>query len=316
MERLRGLRPAQSLAREQLPEIVFSDDDKKEEDGDGDKTPQMDKGKGRAIESPVQMSPTPLPPTSSARKASMDPLPPRPPTPILLAGIAFSPAALSALLKRAQQELPLRAVRLPIIGEYKDCFTGEEFVNWLQKGVEAFGDSYELAEEAAKDLTEDEGLLRRIGGLGNAFEPTEDAIYQIRPKVSVPQGLFLLLLLTSDKAFVLEEDRVNAGANGPAVASPVADNFVKQSSAFANFVMKQIKASNDSQPPHVRARIEADEADEAYRQGVRRLDRLRLSLEDHIEESLKLLQRLETDRLRAVKTGTYELPGGITVHVY
>jgi len=61
---------------------------------------------------------------------------------------------------------------------------------------------------------------------------------------------------------------------------------------------------NDSQPPHVRARIEAEGADEAYRQGVRRLDRLRLALEDDIEESLKLLQKWETDRLRAVKTGT------------
>lgn len=192
MERLKGLRPAQSLTREPLPEIVFSDGDKKEEDGDGDKTPQMDKGKGKAIEidSPVQLSPSPISPPLSARKTSLDALPPRPPTPILLAGIAFSPAALSALLKRAQQELPLRAVRLPILGEYKDCFTGEEFVNWLQKSVEAFGDSFELADEAARGLTEDEGLLRRIGGLGNAFEPTEDAIYQIRPKVSTPQNFF------------------------------------------------------------------------------------------------------------------------------
>jgi len=186
-ERLRALRPAQSSAREQPPEIVFSHDDKKEEDGD--KTPQMDKGKGKAIDLPVQMSPPPLSPPLPARKASIDPLPPRPLTPILLAGIAFSPAGLSALLKRAQQELPLRSVRLPIVGEYKDCFTGEEFVQWLQKTVEAFGDSSELAEEAAKDLTEDEGLLRRIGDLGNAFEPTEDATYQFRPKVSEPDDL-------------------------------------------------------------------------------------------------------------------------------
>src|SRR5258706_13338196 len=76
----------------------------------------------------------------------------------------------------------------------------------------------------------------------------------------------LLLLLTSDKAFTLEEDRVNAGVNGPALvtqAKPVAENIVKQTNAFANFVMKQIKASNDSQHPHVIARIEADERDEA-----------------------------------------------------
>jgi len=220
------------------------------------------------------------------------------------------------LLKRAQQELPLRSVRLPLIGEYKDCFTGEEFVNWLRKSVEAFGDSYELVEEAAKDLTEDEGLLRRIGDFGNAFEPTEDALYQIRPKVRT-RSLISLCPLTFEQAFTLEEDR--AGVNGAplaAQAKPVADNIVKQSNAFANFVMKQIKAGNDGQPPHVRARIEAHEADDAYRQGVRRLDRLRLALEDDIEESLKHLQRLETDRLRAVKTGTYDLLAGVRVHVY
>ena len=182
VERLRALRPTQPPGQERPPDIVFNHDDRKEEGED--KTPQLDKGKGRAVDSPVQMSPPPLEPSLPARKVSIDPLPPRPPIPILLAGIAFSPAALSALLKRAQQELPLRAIRLPIIGEYKDCFTGEELVNWLQKSVEAFGDSSELAEEAAKELTEDEGLLRRIGDLGNAFEPTDDAFYQIRPKVS------------------------------------------------------------------------------------------------------------------------------------
>jgi len=77
--------------------------------------------------------------------------------------------------------------------------------------------------------------------------------------------------------------------------------------------MKQIKAGSDSQPPHVRARIEADEADEAYRHGIRRLDRLRLALEDHIEDSLKLLQKWESDRLGAVKTGTWELPRGVSM---
>jgi hypothetical protein len=187
VERLRALRPVQTPGQEQTPDIVFSHDDKKEEGED--RAPKQDKGKGKAVESPVQMSPPPLSPPLPARKHSTDPLPPRLPHPILLAGIAFSPAALSALLKRAQQELPLRAVRLPIIGEYKDCFTGVEFVEWLQKSVEAFGDSEELAEEAAKDLTEDEGLLRRIGDLGNAFEPTEYAFYQIRPKVSEPEIL-------------------------------------------------------------------------------------------------------------------------------
>jgi hypothetical protein len=65
--------------------------------------------------------------------------------------------------------------------------------------------------------------------------------------------------------------------------------------------MKQIKTN--AQPPHLRARQEAREADITYRTAVRRADRERLALEDRIEETLKLLQRWEMDRLRAVKDG-------------
>lgn len=66
--------------------------------------------------------------------------------------------------------------------------------------------------------------------------------------------------------------------------------------------MKQIKSGN-TQPPYIRAREEAQEADDVYRTAVRNVDRQRLALEDRIEDSLKLLQRWEMDRLRAIKDG-------------
>jgi hypothetical protein len=58
------------------------------------------------------------------------------------------------------------------------------------------------------------------------------------------------------------------------------------------------------EPPYLRLRNESDEADKAYRVGVRKLDRHRLGLEERIEETLKILQRWESERLAAVKTGT------------
>ena len=152
---------------------------------DGETTPKLsaiDKGKAKAVEetgSPLPMSPVakdaPLPPA----KEPVVKLPP-----ILLAGIAMSPAAVSSLVRRAQGELPLRPVRLPILGEYPDCFTGEELVIWLRDNMEAFGGNLDLAAEAARGLGDDEGLLRRIGEIGNEFEPTSEAFYQFRPKVS------------------------------------------------------------------------------------------------------------------------------------
>lgn len=61
----------------------------------------------------------------------------------------------------------------------------------------------------------------------------------------------------------------------------------------------------------MRARREAEEADRAYRIAVRKLDRQRLNLEEHIEEALKTLQRWETDRLRAVKTVLLQFQGTV-----
>lgn len=145
---------------------------------------KIDKGKGKAIEevppkSPVLSSPPPLSPRLPP-KAEISPLPP---TPILLAGLSLPPSAVSHLLARAHAELPLRPVRFALLGEYQECFSGEEFVSWLNENVQGFGGSLDRAEDAAKDLTEREGLLRRIGELGNQFENADDAFYQFRPKV-------------------------------------------------------------------------------------------------------------------------------------
>lgn len=70
-------------------------------------------------------------------------------------------------------------------------------------------------------------------------------------------------------------------------------------------VSKALTTNANGEPAYVRARQEAEEADHNYRVAVRKLDRQRLGLEERIEETLKLLQRWESERLRAVKTGVY-----------
>jgi len=150
-----------------------------------DQTPPkvVDKGKGKEkeitdepqeITSPAPMSP--LPPPKD--------LPPPPPQVILLAGLAMAPAAVSQLLTKASSELPLRSVRFPLLGEYNDAFSGEEFVVWIKDNVPGLGGDWDLAEQAASELTEREGLLRRLGEFGNRFEGIDDAFYQFRPKVN------------------------------------------------------------------------------------------------------------------------------------
>ncbi len=94
--------------------------------------------------------------------------------------------------------------------------------------------------------------------------------------------------------------------------SPVADDLVRRSNTFVNLVTKAIHANGNTEPLHIRARTEAEAADKAYRIAVRSLDRQRLSLEEHIEDTLKTLQKWESERLRAVKTVLLQFQGTLS----
>ncbi|CAE6425835.1 unnamed protein product [Rhizoctonia solani] len=250
--------------------------------------PKVDKGKGRAtsppeVASPLIMSPT-MPPKLDI-PATEQPLPP-----ILLAGLALSPAALSALLLQASKELKTTTVKLPFIAEYRDCFTGADFVDFLKSKVPGLGDNVERAEEAAQDLTERENLLRRIGELGNAFEDSQAALYQFRPKA------------TEIRASLQPLNSADKPAPSPSLLSP-ASNVIKRSGTVMNFIQRAVKNANTpAEPPHIRARNEADAAEHAYRTGIRVLDKQRLGVEEKVEEALKVLNKWEIERLRAVKT--------------
>ena len=102
---------------------------------------------------------------------------------VLLAALPFTYPQISALLTRAKAEMPLRPVRFPILGEYQDCFTGEEFVGWLLVNVPEFQKDLDIVLVAARELTEREDLLRRLGEFGNKFDDADDVFYQFRPKV-------------------------------------------------------------------------------------------------------------------------------------
>ncbi|KAI0766927.1 hypothetical protein BD413DRAFT_480506 [Trametes elegans] len=287
-----GNHQPQQPARPEKPDVQFDADVEEEK-----QVPKLDKGKGRAVESGAGtpqrvLSPPPIEMPPAAAKANppkleTDPVPPAPLPPLDVAGISMTPTEVSALLKRAKAELPLRPVRFPLLGEYKDCFSGEEFASWLNENVKAFDGDLDHAEVAARVLTEKYNLLRRLGELGNDFENADDAFYQFRPK-----------------AFTLDAPPAKA-AEGQVTTPidklpPLAQNVVGRTAGFANLVTKAFATSGE--PPHVRARREAEVADKEYRIAIRKLDRQRLGLEERIEDGLKTLQKWELDRLRAVKT--------------
>lgn len=82
--------------------------------------------------------------------------------------------------------------------------------------------------------------------------------------------------------------------------------LLNRTSTFVSLVTKAL--NTQSEPGYIKARHEADAADKSYRIAVRIFDRHRLGLEDRIEETLKLSQRWELERLRAIKAGMCLLP--------
>lgn len=284
--RLNASTPTAPSPTDQKHEVHFDADAEEKTPG----TPKVDKGKGRAVEpeAAVMASPppmeTPLPPP----RLATNPVPPPPAPPILVAGVAFQHQELSALMTRAKAELPLRPVRFPLLGEYQDAFTGEEFTMWLRENVKQFDGDLDRTEEAAKELVERQGLLRRLGELGNEYENADDAFYQFRPKA------FNLEVPKPKEEKMLSPLQQNL--------SPLAENVVKKTTGFAHLVTKALNQNPTGEAPYVRARREAEAADQEYRVAVRKLDRQRLGLEERIEDALKTLQKWELDRLRAVKT--------------
>jgi hypothetical protein len=117
------------------------------------------------------------------------------------------------------------------------------------------------------------------------------------------------------QAFELDKNRPtkpeNLSSPTKNTLQPIADSFVKRSGTFVNLVSRAMaaNANGTTEPPYVKLRQEADAADKTYRVAVRKLDRQRLGLEERIEETLKTLQRWETDRLRAVKTVLLQFQG-------
>lgn len=122
------------------------------------------------------------------------------------------------------------------------------------------------------------------------------------PRCVGSAGARFIIWLTEVQAFDIE------GRNKeptPVETAPKENTgtLLKRTGTLFGVVSKVLNANQNGEPNHIKMRREAEESDQTYRIAVRRLDRQRLGLEERIEEALKLLQRWESERLAAVKTG-------------
>ncbi|KAG8916646.1 hypothetical protein FRC01_002944, partial [Tulasnella sp. 417] len=262
----------------------------RQSDGTATPTATLDKGKGKEI---VSDSPTALSPAQkNANLPELSVTIPKPSTDIKFGEASLPASEVSALLFRAQQEIGVRTVKFTLLGEYEHCFTGEEFVVWLKTNVKELQGILDFAEAAAVALTQEHGVLRRIGELGNKFENSPKAFYQFRPKAFNLKS-------------ALEKSSQDSAPTDTATPSPISAG-IKRSNTVVNYFVKAVQSATapgpPEDPPHVKARNAAREADVEYRKAVRQLDEHRCRVEERIDDTLKALQRWELDRLRAVKT--------------
>lgn len=76
------------------------------------------------------------------------------------------------------------------------------------------------------------------------------------------------------------------------------------SKASVNPTVQNLRAAVGglSEPRHLRLRREAEQAEQAYKEAVRNLDKLRCRTEETLAEHFKLAERWEAERLRAIKS--------------
>lgn len=202
-----------------------------------------------------------------------------------MAGLALPAWKVTELIDNARETLSLRTIHLPLLGEYQGCFTGYELVGYLQKHVEGFGGDNEMAAEAARELVERLGIVRRVVAVGKGTWGRDEEYYQFTDKPLRPE----------------------AEPTSPSEAAPAATgtSLLARSGSILSATFGSSNGGSSSQPAvalHVRTRKEANHIEGVYRAAVRKLDRTRTRMEEIVQEGLVVLQRWEADRLAAVRT--------------
>ncbi|KAF2749646.1 rho-GTPase-activating protein-like protein [Sporormia fimetaria CBS 119925] len=209
---------------------------------------------------------------------------------------SYSKDQMKKILTHALESLKLQEVKVPILGTYQNCSTGADITEYIQKHMAATSVSY--AERIGQDLIS-AGFLRLVGNVGNTFANSSRMSYQWKPKVfqltGVPekkQGLARSSTVMSQDSFTVD--------------SPV--NPVQEYLSGWNPLNNQYP--NES--PSEKLRREAREADERYKQAVKKLDSLRCNLEEAMIDHLKFMERCELDRLKAIKAVILDFSGAVS----
>ncbi|CAO3611018.1 unnamed protein product [Cunninghamella echinulata] len=194
------------------------------------------------------------------------------------------------MIEKMHQSIPMQDHRVPIIGLYKNTSTGENISRWLQHNLSQCKDSPAMADVIAQQLIHPYGILRLIGQRGNKFVASPTSFYQWR---------------------TISTNNNNGGSGGDddiSIQSSINNGALVFSSLFDR---KSNTTSNNNsyiniEEPHKKARSEAERADEAYRTAVKRLDQMRMIIEESLFAHFAEMEQVEVHRISTIKKAFVE----------
>jgi hypothetical protein len=219
--------------------------------------------------------------------------------PIDLGDETYQPEQIKKILTHMLNTIKLGEVKVPILGTYQNCSNGADITEYIQKHLGATSVSY--AERIGQDIV-DNGFLRLVGNVGNAFANSSRMNYQWKTKAFTVTGL--------------PERKQPLARSGTGMSIASNDSVVPDSpvGVVGEYLSGWNPLNNQypNETPSERLRREARESDERYKASVKKLDSLRCNLEEAMIDHLKFMERCELDRLKAIKAVILDFSGAVS----
>jgi hypothetical protein len=219
--------------------------------------------------------------------------------PIDLGDETYQPDQIKKILIHVLNTVKLGEVKVPILGTYQNCSNGADLTEYIQKHMGATSVSY--AERIGQDIV-DNGFLRLVGNVGNAFANSSRMNYQWKTKAFTVTGL------------PEKKQPLARSSTGMSVASNDSVTPDSPVGVVGEYLSGWNPLNNQypNETPSDRLRREARESDERYKASVKKLDSLRCNLEEAMIDHLKFMERCELDRLKAIKAVILDFSGAVS----
>ncbi|RUS14707.1 hypothetical protein BC937DRAFT_93443 [Endogone sp. FLAS-F59071] len=181
----------------------------------------------------------------------------------------YTAAELDAFLRRVRQAVPATDYKTQLMGTYHNVSSGLDIAKWLQENVSAAENTLHGAETLGQQLV-GAGIIKLVSARGAKFQASATAWYQWK----------------------LRDDDATSMAS-----------TVKMGGIFERLGSIGTNGANglEHEPTYKRVRKEAERADEAYRNSVKRVDGMRLSLEQTLFAHFQEMEHAEFDRINFIK---------------